>query len=161
MISLTPNSTPVDVNDVREILALINDRDAAAKRLEELSEAADKATAAVDEQRKLSKQLEAASADLETRSEQVTAAAAKFDAYNKTRGDELATMAAALNDRVREFETREAESLQSLATREELVGNRERKVKQREDAVTEREQKAAAMASTYEQKLAALRSLAS
>lgn len=159
MITLTPNSTPVDISHALDILRLVSDPEACKQRLAELQDAADKANLASDKAAKMQADVTQRLAVSESSARNLAADKASFEKISKQTEDRHQQDQKALDDESAALNRRKLElsSLaKSLSQREATLVQQEQDMRSREAAVGDREAAASAKQADYEGKLAKL-----
>lgn len=159
MISLTPNSTPVDISHAMQILTLVSNPDACKERLTELQEVVDRANAASERAISLQSDATQRMSVYEAGATNLAADKAAFANLTKEVGDRQSATDAALVARKVELDTREANLTTSMTAREKAVSQREVDVAGREATAIAAGGQVDAMKAEYETKLAKLRDI--
>jgi hypothetical protein len=142
MITLTPSGSPQETSAALGLFAILGDKEAAKKRLDELIEVAQSALAAREDASKLRDE-----AKSHRQAAEVSAAeAAALNSHNRRLSTEMGQREQALIKRDKEITAREATHAAAVkdheaksAARESAVTNREKKVAERELRLSELE----------------------
>lgn len=157
MITLTPNSTPIDVSHVLEILTLASDPVATKARLTELQEATDQSNFAAETAKSLQSDATQRMAVCQASAANLTKDKDAFARLTKEVSDRQSSTDAALVARKVDLDAREAELTASMDQREKAVTQREADVSVRQATLLADGDTAAALKAEYESKLAKLR----
>lgn len=159
MITLTPNSAPVDISHAKDIIALVGDPKAAAARLKELTAALEAAQAAEARVAALQKEVSVKLAKHETAAEIFAGDKAEFTAYSDKRGKELAELSDQLAARSLAQDRREKAHFDAVAEHDDATKRREQILAAREKALIEERTKFDADRAALDRKLAKAREL--
>jgi hypothetical protein len=159
MITLTPNSTPIDVSHVLEILTLASDPVATKARLTELQEATDQSNFAAGTAKSLQSDATQRMAVYQASAANLTKDKDAFARLTKEVSDRQSSTDAALVARKVDLDAREAALTASMESREKAVTQREADVSVRQAALLADGDKAATLKAEYEDMIAGIRKI--
>ncbi len=159
MITLTPDSTSLDVNHVMAILTLVTDPVATKARLIELNDMVEQANAAAARAQSMQSDATQRMSVYESGAANLAADKAAFASLTKEVTDRQNATDAALVARKTDLDAREAKLTATLDQREKNVTQREMDVGAREAAIAAAGDQAVALKAEYEDKLAKLRDI--